>query len=105
MKYNIGDKVIIKTLEEMEDNYVDGESGEIFIGIYDFIPTMERSLDKNRMVTISNRSRDYYLIEEDGGEWKWEDEMIRCLARDLEHEVESKSKIEPIESRWSILDL
>lgn len=77
MKYEPGDKVWVKTLEEIresaEDSYEleNGVERYIFPSIgLDFIPGMYKYCGKQ--VTIKEYlGNDIYSIEEDGERWKW----------------------------------
>lgn len=77
MKYEPGDKVWVKSIEEIKkaagDSYKleNGVERYIFPSIgLDFIPKMYEYC--NRLVTIKeDKGNDIYSIEEDGDHWRW----------------------------------
>lgn len=99
MKYKTGDKVKIKTWEEMEKEFGLYEDEDIKCH-KTFIQLMERSietLDTDRVLTIKTvNGNDYYTTIETN--WNWSDDMIKCLASDYKEPV-------PIYTRFEILDL
>ena len=111
MKYKAGDKVKIKTWEQMEKEFgldqfnnldrevIKGEAVPVA-----FIKEMEREINKNfldRILTIKNIVRhsneDYYYQMEEIG-YYWDDGVIECLVEGYKESV-------PITSRWELLDL
>jgi len=120
MKYKVGDKIKIRTWEDMEQEY--GSKMICLDEGYDYIPCpgyleftypMEKLINKvadNRVLTI--KSIDVYIytkdkenirsfcysMEEADLEIKWTDDMIQCLVGE-EVVYESPKK------RWQILDL
>jgi len=100
MKYKVGDKVKIKTWDRMEKEYGIRENGNINCK-KSFLPNMEEELNKlntNRILTIKEINNNHYYMKEIG--YYWSDDMIECLAEDYKIEI-----LEPINSRWEILDL
>ncbi len=109
MKYSYGDKVIIKTWEEMAKEYGTDSYNEINTEHYTFTSRMENIIHINnnqRIVTIDNvvsgTFECYYNIKEDTSnseyKCKFTDEMIKCV-------VENCEETDPIAIRWEILDL
>jgi len=106
MKYKPGDKVKIKTWEQIEE-YQLSNTGSINCDNIIFLLEMEEELNKlnaDRIVTIRKiynydyYSHDCYSMEEIG--WSWTDNMIECLASEYKTEI-----LEPILTRFEILDL
>ena len=92
MKYNVGDKVRIKSLgwyDENKDVYGYIECGKSSMNF-------ETSQLCGKIVTISriNDATNTYRIEEDNGFYNWTDEMIECL---VEEEV---GLVDNLSSRW-----
>ena len=80
MKYNVGDKVQIKSLDWYNENK--DELGNMDCG--DVLMTTEKSQFCGKIVTISNVSDviDAYKIEEDNECYNWTDEMIECKVEE-----------------------
>lgn len=93
MKYKVGDKVRIKSLDWYNENR--DKIGQVDCGcgcVYAyFAPSMVTFC--GQIVTISSvqTSLEAYRIKEDGGAFKWTDEMIEGLA---EEESEKKLSVE-----------
>ena len=83
MKYNVGDKVLIKSIDWYYDNR--DRIDEVICGNTNFIPDMVKYCGK--IVTISSilPVLKVYHIKEDGGMFNWTDEMFDVFA---EEEVE-----------------
>jgi len=93
MKYKVGDKVRIKTWEEMEKKYGLYSGGSIKCG---FTKEMEKYINRNfsnRILEITEVIRGYYKIENTC--WSWTEDMIK----------EEKVVYDPIYSRFEILDI
>ena len=100
MKYKAGDKVKIKTWEEMEKEYGSSTSKNRIKCNQTFYKVMNKEieeLDCNRILTINKVFRDCYEMKEIE-KWIWSDDMIKCLVK---NEIKSK----PITSRFEILDI
>ena len=93
MKYKVGDKVGIKSFDWYNENR--DKIGQVDCGcgcVYAyFAPSMVTFC--GQIVTISSvqTSLEAYRIKEDGGTFKWTDEMIEGLA---EEESEKKLSVE-----------
>ena len=101
MKYKVGDKVKIKTWEDMEKKFGLDKHGYIscsatFTGLMEKLFT---ELDYDRVVTIKEKDIWYY-IEKDGEGFCWSDDMIECLVKSYKEPI-----YESIKSRFDILDL
>ena len=78
MKYKIGDRVRIKSLDWYNDNK--NNKGIIVCGSESFTHPM--SYFCNKVVNIITIQDDCYRILEDDGDWYWTDEMIEGLAEE-----------------------
>ena len=98
MKYKIGDKVRIKLLVQIIEEFgTDGEGGAICQS--DFPKNMEKDLNSrvpSRILTIMDITKSYYIVKEMG--WSWSDDMIECLAKEYVAPVS-------IRNRFEIMDL
>ncbi len=102
MKYKVGDKVRIKTHEEMKKgyNFPSLSYDTLMVGYYGFTIDMEEWINKNfldRILTIRYVERNYYDIKHDLNHWRWNDRMIECLAKYYFENI--------ITDRFEILDL
>ena len=79
MKYNIGDKVRINSLDWYNENK--DEFGNIDIN-EDFTFYADRSKYCGKVFTISEVFDNSYLVKEDNHEYYWSDEMIEGLVKD-----------------------
>jgi len=104
MRYKVGDRVKIKSWEQMERDFGLNSHGSIksnrvvVRGAYETL----QKLNCNRILTIKevvvHSISDYYRMEEIVCDWT--DDMIECLDNDYLEEV-----CQPIFSRYEILDL
>lgn len=86
MKYNIGDKVRIKSLEWYNKNK--DEYGNVHLNSkYGWMFTERDSRFCGKVVTIFLKGTTSYAIVEDSCEGFWIDEMIECKAEEDFHEV------------------
>lgn len=109
MEYKVGDKVRIKTWGKMRKEYGLNEIAEPRCNeLTAFTTVMENKLPSDRIVEINEAHEKYYY--EEGIKvmtdayysmkkikYNWTDEMIEGLA--------SKTKLDPITSRFEILDI
>lgn len=77
MKYKVGDKVRIKSIDWYNQNK-DVSLIESTNSYYNFIAIMQDFCGK--VMTISSVNSDYYDMVEDAGEYYWTDEMIERLV-------------------------
>jgi len=98
MKYEIGNKIKIRTWEEMEKEYGLNNDGNIDCR-YPFTKNMEIKIEElncDRILTIRTTGIGLYSMKEI--EWCLTDDMMKCL-------VEDDIKSESITSRFDILDI
>lgn len=105
MKYKIGDRVIIRTWEDMEKEFGLNENDNINNKNNGFVRSMEiicREIPDRifRIEGISHIDNVQHYIMEKVETWKWTDEMIEYSLKELEE----KTWI-PIVDRFEILDL
>ena len=102
MKYKVGDKVKIKTWEEMEKEFGLTISGGNIKCPFTFMTDMEEDLNENfpnRELTIDYICEEYYKMKGIGSNWS--DNMIKYSLKELE----KREKWVSINSRFEILDL
>lgn len=87
MKYKVGDKVRIKSIDWYNENK--DENGNIDIN-EDFIFYADRSKYCGKVFTISEVFDNSYFVKEDNGDYYWTDEMIEGLSEEIEREHEDK---------------
>ncbi len=106
MKYKVGDRVKIKTWEELEKEFgVDSEGVDIntppFARVW-YSRQMETILNdkfSDRILVIKAIKDDYYYIMEGmSSNWVWEDYMIKELSEKM------YMTLEPIETRFELMD-
>ena len=78
MKYKIGDKVKVKSLDWYNQNK--DEFGEVKCGGYIFPYPMTKHCGKTVTIRCVNTKDRYYVIYEDDGYRSWTDEMIEGIA-------------------------
>lgn len=79
MKYKVGDKVRIKSLDWYNENK--DEFGVVDIND-DFAFYADRSKYCGKVFTISKVFDNSYLVNEDNGDYYWTDEMIECKVEE-----------------------
>ena len=74
MKYKVGDKVKVKSLEwyNSKKEYEDG----FFVGRVRFDKDMSNYCGKTAVITKANENSLYYKIDIDRGSWFWYDWMF-----------------------------
>ncbi len=106
MKYKVGDRVRIKTWEELRKEFRLSSSGSVFGNVSRdvFTKGMEKNVNDaslDRILIIANVYSDYYHMEDMGNIWHdyiWHDYMIKGLV------VKKYVILEPIESRFELMD-
>lgn len=78
MKYKIGDKVKVKSLDWYNQNK--DEFGEVKCGGYVFPYPMTKHCGKTVTIRCINTKDCYYVIYEDDGYRSWTDEMIEGIV-------------------------
>ena len=78
MKYNVGDKVLIKNIDWYNKNK--DIDGDVSCGDYDFVEGMKKFCSE--VFTISEDVGDGYLMLEDSYGYVWTDEMIEGLVEE-----------------------
>ena len=80
MKYKVGDKVQIKSLEWYNENKDDLD--QVKCSDYIFTHPMTKYCGKTVTIKCINTKDCYYLISEDDGYRSWTDEMIKCKVEE-----------------------
>jgi len=84
MKYKVGDRVEIKSWEEMKKEYGVDECGDIAVSKSSFTSNMRKYCGKIMTiarVNVGDYGRYwYYNMREDNEEWFWNNKMIKGLA-------------------------
>lgn len=100
MKYKVGDRVRVKTWEEMAEEFGFWKEGKIET-YFLFTSGKEKEfikLKQNRIVTIEWTNETYYRMVGFFAE-AWGDDEIECSEKDY------YKRFTPINDRWEILDL
>ena len=97
MKYKIGDKVRIKTWDEMEKEYGLSENVGMIRCVNGFLKKREEVLNKNfpdRVLTIKKVFKDNYIMDKSLSPFDswWSDDMIKGLALVLNQETEEEKE-------------
>lgn len=79
--FKIGQKVLVKSWTEMEQEYGLDENGNIATPSL-FVPKMKKYCGK--YVTIVDNTPPYY-IREDNGDYLWDEEMFNLFDKNLIH--------------------
>ena len=85
MKYKVGDKVRIKSLD-WYNAYKNSEGAIIFRDWSIFDKSMSEFCDKVVTIDTCNQKCNYYDIVEDGKVHYWTDNMFECLVIEDPHE-------------------
>jgi hypothetical protein len=110
MKYKVGDKVKIKTLKKISEEYDGGSCGSSYSYSYDcgedsFNDGMEKKLSKHcpdRILTIERIGNWTYRVEELS--YNWTDEMIEYSLEEYERKKLQACEKRPVVSRYELLD-
>lgn len=100
MKYSVGQKVKIRSLEWYRDNV--NRYGIIECGKYEFFEPMNEYCGK--VVTIKRIDDDNYRIDTDKGAFCWTDEMIEGLVEEETKPLTYEQTVEIIEAMQGIGD-
>ena len=88
MKYKVGDKVRIKSLDWYNQNK--DEFDQVKCGGYIFPYPMTKHCGKTVTITCVNTKDCYYVISEDDGYRSWTDEMIEGIVDIADIEPQDK---------------
>ena len=80
MKYKVGDKVKIKSLDWYNANKA--EDGEVYLESNTFLQLMSKYCGKVATITYACSCK--YSLDIDGGKWNWIDEMFEENINDME---------------------
>jgi hypothetical protein len=75
MKFNVGDKVLVRNWEDMEKQFGLSEDGNIKTNKIKFTPDMREFCGKSVIIAKIHRDK-YYLIEEGTIKFKFTDDML-----------------------------
>ena len=90
MKYNVGDRVLVKSIDWYNKNK--DEDGNIDIN-HDFTFYADRSRYCGKVFTIVEVFDNCYAVKEDNNEYYWSDEMIEGLADSIEDRMKELRKM------------
>lgn len=82
MKYKIGDKVKIKSIDWWINNKI---NGRVKCKYFDFVKGMDEFCGKTITIKGVHEASHYYTISEDDEFWSWTDEMIEGFASEIEN--------------------
>jgi hypothetical protein len=105
MKYKVGDKVKIKTWDQMKKEFgLSPNNSESIDCRYGYMKRMERDLLNtvpDRIVTIKDiREDSFYRMDIEGySYWNWSDDMIEGLAENINLNI-----FEDISNRFELID-
>lgn len=88
MKYKVGDKVRIKSLEWYNSNK--DKQGDVTVCINFFVLQMSQYCGK--IATITRVSLESYKIDIDNSTWNWTDEMFEDDTNISDNSIKSESK-------------
>ena len=94
MKYNVGDKVKIKSLDWYNENK--DEYGRVNCPPYTFFVTMCQYCDKTLTINSVDNFNKKYKMTEDGCYFNWTDDMIECLIPALTDDEPQMNRTELI---------
>lgn len=96
MKYKVGDKVRIKSLEWYKSAYKDNDGDIKCDGHSYFFNTMQEFCGE--VMTIEHAYGLHYSMVEDVYGWHWDDEMIECLVEPTSKMVSLDRIVEYLDS-------
>ena len=100
MKYKVGDKVRIKSLDWYYDNR--DRIDEVACGNTNFIPDMTKYCKEIVTISAVLPTLKVYHIKEDGGMFNWTDEMIEGLAEEEGKETSWKPSKEEMDVLYGL---
>jgi len=78
MKYNVGDKVRVKSWQQMADEYGTNDVNDIFCDQL-FVPEMSQWCGRIMTVEEINYTVPFYYMAEDTEDWAWTDDMLEDI--------------------------
>ena len=101
MKYKVGDKVLIKSLDWYNENR--DKIGQVDCGGICFVPPMVSFCGQIVMISSILPTLEVYRIKEDGGRYHWTDKMFEKLAEEGNNmnNIDKLKRIStPAEENW-----